>query len=175
MKNILQLDSSGQLQSKTRKSSQSWVKKIADSEDQIYHKDLTQLPLIDGDWMQANFTPEEERTPEQHKTLALSDHLITELEQADVLVIGAPVYNFGIPVALKAWIDLVARARKTFRYTADGPEGLLKNKKVYVMYASGGTPMGSAYEFVTPYLKQALGFLGLTDIEFIDSNALEAA
>ncbi len=175
MKNILQLDSSGQIDSKTRRSGQAWVNQIKQMDDHVTQKDLTQLPLIDGHWMQANFTPEDERTPEQQKTLALSDHLIAELEQADVLVIGAPVYNFGIPVALKAWIDLVARARKTFRYTTDGPEGLLKNKKVYVMYASGGTPMGSAYEFVTPYLKQALGFLGLTDIEFIDSKNLEAA
>lgn len=175
MQTILQLDSSSQTQSKTRQATLSWSKHIKQEGDQVIRKDLTQLPLIDGPWIQANFTPDDQRTEQQIDTLSLSDDLITEVEQADVLVIGAPVYNFGIPVALKAWIDLVARARKTFRYTENGPEGLLSNKKVYVIYASGGTPMGSAQEFVTPYLKQALGFLGLTDITFIDSKEMETA
>jgi FMN-dependent NADH-azoreductase len=130
------------------------------------------VPLIDEAWIGANFTPAEERTQEQLEILAFSDELVAELKAADILVIGSPIYNFGVPAALKAWVDLVARARLTFRYTENGPEGLLKGKTAYVVIASGGVPVDSAVDFATPYLRQALRFVGITDIEIIAADQL---
>ena len=130
------------------------------------------VPLLDEAWISANFTPADERSGEQRSALAFSDELVAELKAADVLVIGAPIYNFGIPAALKAWVDLIARARVTFRYTDKGPEGLLKGKKAYVVIASGGVPVDSAADFATPYLRHALGFVGITDMEVIAADRL---
>ena len=125
------------------------------------------LPFIDEAWVGANFTPEEERTDLDRQVLARSDELVGELETADIIVIGAPIYNFSIPATLKTWIDMVTRARKTFHYTESGPEGLLKGKKAYVITPSGGVPVGSAVDFATPYLRHALAFIGITDVEII--------
>ena len=125
------------------------------------------LPFIDETWVGANFTPEEDRSASDRQTLALSDELVAELEAADLVVIGAPIYNFSIPATLKAWIDMVTRARRTFRYTENGPEGLLKGKKAYIITPSGGVPVGSAVDFATPYLRHALAFIGITDVEII--------
>jgi len=141
------------------------------------------LPLIDEAWTAANFTAPEDRTDDQKKTLALSDSLIDELKAADILVIGLPIYNFGTPAAFKTWVDLIARARVTFRYTENGPEGLLKGKKAYVLTASGGTPVGSGYDFATTYVRHILGFVGIDDVTVIAADqmamnadaALEAA
>jgi FMN-dependent NADH-azoreductase len=131
------------------------------------------LPFIDEAWVGANFTPEEERSAEDRATLALSDELVAELEAADILVIGAPIYNFSVPSTLKAWIDMVARARKTFRYTDSGVEGLLKGKKAFVVVPSGGVPVGSAVDFATPYLRHMLGFIGITDVEIIGAQGAD--
>ncbi|MEL6323109.1 MAG: NAD(P)H-dependent oxidoreductase [Pseudomonadota bacterium] len=125
------------------------------------------LPLVTERWVQANFTPEADRTAEQRETLALSDSLIDELEAADLIVIGAPMYNFGVPAALKAWIDLVARARKTFEYTANGPKGLLQGKRAVIITATGGVPVNAEVDFATPYLRHALAFIGITDVDLI--------
>lgn len=100
------------------------------------------------------------------------DPLIDELKSADVLVLGAPMYNFGVSSQLKAWIDHVARAGVTFRYTAAGPEGLLKGKKAYVIATRGGVYAGTGADTQTPYLRQLLGFLGITDVEFIYAEGL---
>jgi FMN-dependent NADH-azoreductase len=141
----------------------------------VTRRDLADgIPLLDESWIGANFTPEEERSEEQRKTLALSDALVGELQAADIIVIGVPVYNFGIPAALKAWIDMIARARLTFRYTAEGPEGLLKGKKAYIVYASGGVPVESAADFATPYLRHALAFVGITDVDVIAADRLNS-
>ena len=136
----------------------------------------TPPPLLDGEWIGANFTDDAARTPEQRDCLALSDQLIAELRAADVVVLGVPVYNFGVPAALKAWIDLVARARVTFRYTEHGPEGLLKGKRAYLVFASGGVAAGSATDFASGYLRHMLGFLGIDNVEIIaaDQGALRA-
>jgi FMN-dependent NADH-azoreductase len=131
------------------------------------------LPYIDEAWVRANFTPEEERSAADQETLAQSDELVAELEAADVLVIGTPIYNFSIPASLKAWIDMVSRARKTFRYTENGPEGLLKGKKAFVIVPSGGVPVGSEVDFATPYLRHALAFIGITDVEFIGARGAD--
>lgn len=130
------------------------------------------LPFVDEDWVGANFTRADQRTVTQQAKLALSDTLIAEIEAADTLIIGAPVYNFGIPATLKAWIDMIARAGVTFRYTDTGPVGLLKGKRAIVLVASGGTPMGSELDFATPYLRHALGFIGIDDVTFIAADGL---
>ena len=113
------------------------------------------------------YTPQEKRTDEHREAVLHSDQAVKELMEADILVIGVPLYNFGIPSTLKAWIDHVARSGVTFRYTDGRPEGLVKNKKVYLAIASGGVysegPMKS-YDFTEPYLRAVLGFIGLTDI-----------
>ncbi len=132
------------------------------------------VAFVDERWIEANFTPEEDRTGDQRATLSASDALVEELQAADVIVIGTPIYNFGVPAALKAWIDMIARARKTFRYTANGPEGLLKGKKAYVVVASGGVPVDSPVDFATPYLRHALKFVGITDVDVIAADQLNS-
>lgn len=137
-------------------------------------RDLAQgLPFVDEAWVGANFTPDEDRTSTHRQILSRSDDLVAELQAADVIVIGAPIYNFSVPAVLKAWIDMIARARLTFRYTETGVEGLLKGKKVYVVVPSGGVPLGSPMDFATPYLRHALGFVGITDIEFIGAQGAD--
>ncbi|MEL6794138.1 MAG: NAD(P)H-dependent oxidoreductase, partial [Pseudomonadota bacterium] len=101
------------------------------------------IDLIDEAWIGANFTDPAERTDEQKARLAGSDALVEEIEAADTLVIGVPIYNFGVPAALKAWIDQIARAKRTFKYTENGPVGLLEDKTAYLVVASGGTASGS--------------------------------
>lgn len=128
------------------------------------------LPFINEDWVNANFTDPADRSEAQQQTLALSDSLVSELQKAQQLVIGVPVYNFSIPATLKAWIDLVARARETFRYTENGPEGLLKTKRAYLVAASGGVPIGSDWDYATRYMQQVLGFLGINDVIVINAN-----
>ena len=140
----------------------------------VVHRDLAGgLPLIDEDWVTANYTAADQRSGAQRDKLALSDELVAELAAADVVVIGAPIYNFSIPATLKAWIDLIARAQLTFRYTENGPVGLLEDKKTYVIAPSGGVPVGSPADFATPYLRHALGFIGITDVAIIGAQGAD--
>ena len=137
----------------------------------ITTRDVAQgLPLIDEAWIGANFTAAEERSPQQTALLELSEELIGEIEAADTLVIGLPIYNFGIPGALKAYIDLIAHARRTFEYSPTGPNGLLTGKKAYIVVTSGGTEAFSAIDFATPHLRHVLGFIGITDVEIIRAD-----
>lgn len=141
--------------------------------DEVITRDLTtSLPQIDEEWVGANFTPADQRSDAQRDKLALSDSLIDELNRADTLVIGLPVYNFGVPAAFKAWVDQVARAGITFQYTENGPEGLLQGKRAVVVYASGGVPMGSAVDFASGFVRQVLAFIGITDVEFIEASGV---
>jgi FMN-dependent NADH-azoreductase len=141
---------------------------------EVSRRDLANgLPFIDEDWVTANFTPEEDRNQQHRQTLAQSDALVAELQAADVLVIGAPIYNFSVPATLKAWIDMIARARLTFEYTENGPQGLLRDKKAYVVAPSGGVPVGSPVDFATPYLRHALSFVGITDVEIIGAQGAD--
>ncbi len=141
----------------------------------------TGLPLVNESWIGSNFTPKPERTAEQRVTLAMSDTLVAELRAADILLIGMPVYNFGIPAALKIWVDMVCRVGETFRYGAAGPEGLLTGKRAYVTMASGGVPLGAPVDHASPYLTQVLNFIGITDITYIaaagtgDETVVQAA
>ena len=137
----------------------------------LQRRDLAQgLPFVDADWVTANLTDPDARTAAHRATLAGSDALVAEVMAADVWVIATPVYNFGVPASLKAWIDQIARARLTFRYTENGPQGLLEGKKVYIVVATGGTEVGSAIDFATPWLKFVLGFLGVRDIQVIAAD-----
>ncbi|WP_295767284.1 FMN-dependent NADH-azoreductase [uncultured Mucilaginibacter sp.] len=135
-----------------------------------------QFPHLEEVHINSFFTPLENHTPEYKLAIKHSDDAIAEVEEADAIVIGAPFYNFNIPSTLKAWIDHMARAGKTFRYTDAGPEGLIKGKKVYVAISSGGVysegPM-KAYDFIEPYLRAVLGFLGMTDITFYRAEGLK--
>lgn len=137
----------------------------------VTRRDLAQgLPFVDADWIAANFTDPDARSAAQRDKLAGSDILVGEMMDADVWVIATPIYNFGVPASLKAWIDQIARARVTFRYTEQGPQGLLAGKKVYILTATGGTEVGSSIDFATPWLKFVLGFLGATDVEVIAAD-----
>jgi FMN-dependent NADH-azoreductase len=127
-------------------------------------------PVLDEAALGALFTPADQRTADQAARVALDDALIAQAQAADVIVLGAPMYNFGMPIQLKAWFDAVARAGVTFRYTENGPEGLLKNKKVFVATARGGVyPLDADPQ--VPHIRMLLNFLGLTDHQFIYSAA----
>jgi FMN-dependent NADH-azoreductase len=139
----------------------------------VVARDLaTAIPQIDETWIGANFMPVEDRSPEQAAALALSDRLVAEVQAADVLVIGLPIYNFGVPAALKAWIDQIARAGITFRYTAEGPQGLLTGKRAIVAVASGGTGVGTDIDFATGYIRHVLGFIGISDVVFVKADRM---
>jgi FMN-dependent NADH-azoreductase len=140
----------------------------------ITRRDLadTPPPFVDAAWVDANFTPVEERSHAQREALSVSSDMVQELLNADLLVIGVPIYNFSIPAALKAWIDMVARARLTFRYTEHGVEGLLRGKRAYLVVVSGGVPVDSEVDFATGYLRHVLGFIGIKDVEVITADQL---
>jgi len=141
--------------------------------NKIVIRDLADgIPLIDENWSKANFTLANERSPEENKCLAMSDLLVAELNNADAIVIGLPIYNFNIPATFKAWIDLVVRSKLTFRYTENGPIGLVSNKKVYIIIVSGGTNLGTELDFISAYLHHIFGFIGISDITIIDSSGL---
>jgi FMN-dependent NADH-azoreductase len=129
-------------------------------------------PGLDEAALGALFTPVEQRTPEQTARVALDDALIAELQAADAVVLGVPMYNFGVPAQLKNWIDAVARAKVTFEYTANGPVGLLKNKQVFVALARGGRHRDTPADTQVPYLKTVFAFLGITDVRFVYAEGL---
>lgn len=145
---------------------------------QLTRRDLAAAPLphLDGATFEAFGTDPGERTPAQAALVALSDTLIEELRAADTVILTAPMYNFGIPSALKAWIDHIARAGVTFEYTSEGPKGLLGDKRVIVVTTRGGNYHGTDADNHTPYLLQTLGFLGLgdPDIVFVEGLARSA-
>ncbi|MEN3112879.1 FMN-dependent NADH-azoreductase [Uliginosibacterium paludis] len=135
-------------------------------------RDTTTQPVLDEAALGAIFTPADARTPEQAARAAIDQATIAEVQAADVIVIGVPMYNFGVTVQLKAWIDAIAKAGVTFRYTENGPEGLLKGKKVYVALARGGLYKDTPADSQVPYLRSVLGFLGMTDVTFIHAEGL---
>jgi len=130
------------------------------------------IPHLDAARFGAFLEKPEKRDASQRQAVAESDALIEELRRADVLVLGLPMYNFGVPSQLKAWIDHVARAGQTFRYTERGPVGLLAGKKAYVVATRGGLYAGTPSDGQSAYLRQILGFLGITDVEFVYAEGL---
>ncbi|HBI68201.1 MAG TPA: FMN-dependent NADH-azoreductase [Massilia sp.] len=173
--NILQITSSlrGE-QSESNRVANSIVAKLvaANPNASVVTRDLARQPhpQLDEAALGALFTPAESRTAEQSARVALDDALIAQVQAADVVVIGAPMYNFGIPVQLKSWFDAIACAGVTFRYTENGPEGLLKGKKVFVATARGGIYPTDADPQV-PFVRMLLNFLGMTDQTFVYSAA----
>jgi len=140
----------------------------------VMRHDLASKPLLllDESTLNALNTPAEQRTPEQAARVAVDNALIAELQAADMVVIGAPMYNFSVTVQLKSWFDAIARAQVTFRYTESGPEGLLTGKKVYVALTRGGLHQNAPTDTQVPYLKTMLGFLGMTDVQFVYAEGL---
>ncbi len=179
MPTLLHIDSSPRSASVSTKLSAEFVEKWMEQhpDGRVIHHNTTleKLPFIDESTLGAFFTPAEARSTEQKQQLALSDKLVDELIAADVLVFGVPMWNLGIPASLKAWIDLIVRAGRTFTYTANGVAPLLPaGKKAYVFTARGGsyphdTP-ASAFDQQEPYLKTIFGFLGIQEITFIHAE-----
>lgn len=130
------------------------------------------VPHLDASRFGAFTTAPEARSPEQQAVIAYSDTLIDELKAADVIVLGLPLYNFGVPSQLKAYFDHVARNGVSFRYTAQGPEGLIKGKKVYVFATRGGLYAGTPLDTQTNYVRDFLRFIGIEDVEFIYAEGL---
>jgi FMN-dependent NADH-azoreductase len=172
---LLRVDSSARRQSVSRQLTSRFVEawRQEHPEGQVIERDLasTPLPAITDEWVQGAHSDPAAHTLEQREALALSDELISELFQADTIVIGAPMYNFTIPAPLKAWIDQVVRVGKTVLFSAAGPRGLLNGKKVFIVTSRGGAYRPGMpterFDYQEPYLRHILGFIGLTDITFI--------
>jgi len=145
-----------------------------DPRAQVIRRDFAEdpIPHLTASRFHAALPPAGERTPEQKEDARIADELVEELLAADVLVLGLPMYNFNVPSTLKAWFDHVARAGTTFRYTKEGPEGLVNVKKAYVFAARGGKYNQGADELQTPYIRQFLRFLGIEEIEFVYAEGM---
>jgi len=178
MPTLLHLDSSPLESSISRELTRECVEiwKAAHPDGTVIDRDLTTSGLkpLDTAWIYSVHTPEDYRTPEQKASLATSDELIAELEQADEYVFGVAMHNFSIPSVLKLWIDQVVRAGRTFSYTSSSPQGLLQGKKATILVASGGVyeagSPASAMNFIDPYLKTILAFVGITDVKFVSAG-----
>ncbi|WP_418320775.1 FMN-dependent NADH-azoreductase [Piscinibacter sakaiensis] len=132
----------------------------------------TPHPALDEAALGALFTPAEQRTPQQAERVALDDALIAEIQAADAVVLGVPMYNFGVSSQLKNWIDAISRAKVTFAYTEKGPVGLLTGKKIYVVLTRGGKYRNTPADTQVPYLQTVLAFLGMTDVQFVYAEGL---
>ena len=177
MTQVLQLHSSlfsGQGQSTQLSEQFVAALKAQDPDTRVVVRDLVAdaIPHLDAERVQALMSAPEQRTPAQQAVLDLSDALISELKAADVIVLGLPMYNFGVPSQLKSYFDHVARAKVTFRYTEQGPEGLLKNKKAYVFATRGGRFVGTPADSQTNYVRDFLRFIGIEDVQFVYAEGL---
>jgi FMN-dependent NADH-azoreductase len=177
MKTLLQLNTSlfsgnGQSSQLANQFVSGWT--AANSDGKVIVRDLANdpVPHLNAQRFGAFLAKPEERTAEQQVVVDFSDVLIDELRRADVIALGLPMYNFGIPSTLKAYFDHVGRAGVTFRYTANGPEGLLTGKKAYVFAARGGMYAGTALDTQTSYVRDFLRFIGISDVEFIYAEGL---
>ena len=174
MNNILHIDASGRkTPSVSRRLSNEIVQEISNDQSTVVYRDVSQgLPFVDEMMIGAYYTFSDDRSEEQHQAIAVSDTIVEELKAADTVIIGLPVYNFSMPAGFKAWSDLAARVGETFKYTENGPVGLLEAKKAYVVVASGGTKVGSEIDFLTPWLRHFLGFVGIHDVKIVQAEAL---
>jgi len=175
---LLRIDSSARRSSVSRQLTTKFVDtwKTENPGGEVMERDLavTHLPLITDEWTQAVHTPTANLTPSQKEALAVSDTLIQEVMEADIIVIGAPMYNFTIPAPLKGWIDQVVRFGKTVLWGANGPQGALLGKKVVIVTSRGGSFLAGTRaalnDYQEPYLRHILGFIGLIDITFIHAE-----
>jgi len=131
-----------------------------------------EIPFINQQIINGLYVEDSQKSFEQKEALKLSDAIVEDVNNHDTIVISTPIYNFSAPAVLKAWADMVARVNKTFSYTENGPVGLLKDKKAYVVISSGGTKVGSEIDFFTPWMKHFLKFIGITEVEFIAADQL---
>ena len=139
----------------------------------VINRDLAAgIGIVNAAWIEAERTSEENRTSDQRALLTQSDALVAELQAADDIVIATPIYNFSVPAALKAWIDLICRDKITFVYENDSPRGLLSNKRATVIVTSGGTLAGKDIDFTTSYIQHILGFIGVNDVTIINVTGL---
>jgi FMN-dependent NADH-azoreductase len=175
---LLQVDASPRRDSVSRQLTShfaaNWKKQFPQGE--VIHRDLAKssIPLINNDWIEGAFSNPQQHTDAHREALQFSDAIITEAQDADIIVIGDPMHNFSISGRLKAWLDQLVRAGRTFSYGESGPKGLLSGKKVYVLTSRGGsytpgTP-SAELDFQEPYLRRVLGFIGLTDVTFIHAE-----
>jgi len=178
MATLLHLNTSPLASSVSRELTREFVSnwKTSHPTGRVIDRDLAANPPkpLDQAWIYATFTPDEARQPEQKDLIAYSDEAIAALEQADEYVIGVAMHNFSIPAVLKLWIDQVVRRGRTFSYGAEGPKGLLSGKKATVLVATGGVyDAGSpyaAFNFIDPYLRTILGFIGITEVKFVTAG-----
>lgn len=178
MPTLLHLDSSPLETSISRELTREFVKtwKNAHPDGKVIYRNLAAHPPkpVNTAWIYAAYTPEANRTPDQKAALAHSDELIAELDNADEYVFGVAMHNFSIPSVLKLWIDQVVRSGRTFAYAETGPQGLLHGKKATILAASGGVyapgTAASALNFIDPYLKTILGFIGVTDVKIVTAG-----
>ncbi|MCB1406011.1 MAG: NAD(P)H-dependent oxidoreductase [Rhodobacteraceae bacterium] len=149
------------------------VAQLATPDTRVMSRDLSQgLTPIDGGWLSAIFSPAETRTDDQALIVAQADALLAELRAADTVVIGLPIYNFGVPATLKTWFDMLARKGETFTYTEQGPKGLLTGKRAFVALSSDGTELGGPIDFASGYVRHMLGFFGITDVTFVAADKM---
>jgi FMN-dependent NADH-azoreductase len=172
---IYQIDSSARKKGSTSRAlAKKLLEKIKKPGDEIIYRDLDDEMLFVAGLTESGMSiPENEQTDQHKKMFELSDKLVNELKESDVIIISTPIYNFGPPATLKAWSDLAARVKSTFKYSADGKQiGLLENKKVYLVITSGGTKIGSSEDYLTPWLKHILNFFGIKNIHIISADQM---
>ena len=172
---IYQIDSSAR---KKGSSSRALAKKVLDKirnpDDEVIYRDLDDEMLFVSGLTESGMKIEEKDQTEDHKKMfKLSDKLVSELKESDIIIISAPIYNYGPPATLKAWSDLAARVGETFRFKPDGRrEGLLKNKRAYLVITSGGTKLNSKEDFLTPWLKFILNFFGIEKVDVVSADQM---
>jgi FMN-dependent NADH-azoreductase len=173
---ILRVDASGRHDASTSRTLVDHfldrLRELHDDLEVARHDVGEDVPLVDETWIAGNFSDPDERTEAHREALAYSNRLIADLHEADLLVVGTPIYNFSIPASLKAWIDQVARAGETFEYTEEGPRGLVDVERAVIAVASGGTEVGGDEDFATDYLHHALGFMGIDDVDVVAADQL---
>jgi FMN-dependent NADH-azoreductase len=179
VKKILRIDSSAShSRSITRRLGDEVIRRLQQTHPgaELILRDVSRdINFLNEDWVQANLTNPDKRKQAQHDVLRDSDQLVRELDEADIILVTAPVYNFSVPATLKAWIDMVCRARKTFQYTENGPEGLLEDKPVYLVMASGGMAFGSTADFASGYLRHIFAFIGIHDVRLVCAEGTSAS
>ena len=172
---IYQIDSSARKEgSSSRALAKKLLDKIKKPEDEIIYRDLDdEMVFVSGLTESGMKIDKKDQTKHHQKMFELSDTLVKELKESDIIIISAPIYNYGPPATLKAWSDLAARVGETFRFKSNGRrEGLLKNKKAYLVITSGGTKLNSKEDFLTPWLKFILNFFGVDDVKTISADQM---
>ena len=172
---IYQIDSSARKEGSTSRAlAKKLLDKIKSPEDEIIYRDLNEeMVFVSGLTESGMNIEKKDQTDHHRKMFELSDQLVKELKESDIIIISAPIYNYGPPATLKAWSDLAARVGETFKFKPNGRrEGLLKNKKSYLVITSGGTKLNSKEDFLTPWLKFILNFFGIDKIETINADQM---